>query len=322
MRVRAAVVLPVPVLLLAAACGGGESAPPPALSKDEAQRVLARYADAANKAGQRLDGDALAAVETDPQLAMDRAAFRLGRAARRPFTPVRFVQSVFYIPRMQGYPRWFAADTVTSATPPGAKQPRTTRHALVFTQAAAGAPWLLAASPHPGGDEMSRVRLDGDGYAQAVAPGASGLAVSPSRIGAAHAALLSGGPQAPGAGVLAPGPQTTQSYDALRQAQVGLRKNGVRLHTRFTPDSSPVYALRTKDGGALVWYVLRQHESYRAARLGKLAVTGDLTGLAPAKAARTRLDATVLVQYLATVPASGHAAVGGMYRKAVAARAS
>ncbi|MBX6766240.1 MAG: hypothetical protein IRY90_03650 [Actinomadura rubrobrunea] len=322
MRVRPAVALSVPVVLLAAACGGGDSRPGPALTKDEARRVLTRYADAANRAGQRLDGAALAAVETEPQLSMDRAAFKLGRAARQPFLPVKFVKSAFYIPRMDGYPRWFAVDATTSATPPGDTKPRQTRHALVFTKAGPKAPWLLAASPPPGDDELSSVRLDKDGYATTVAPSASGLAVAPSAVGAAHAALLTEGPRAPGASVLAPGPQTTQSYDALQQVRAGLRKNGVTLRSRFVPDSSPVYALRTKDGGALVWYVLRQHESYRSPRRGKLAVTGDLTGLAPAKAARTRLDTTVLVQYLATVPAKGHAAVGGMYRKAVAAHAS
>ncbi|WP_329522294.1 hypothetical protein [Spirillospora sp. NBC_01491] len=316
--VGTALLLPSFLLAATAACGSDSSAgaEPPALTKDQARRVLDRYTAAVARAGANLDGAALPAVQADPQLAMDTAAFKFRRASRQRSPALAFAKPEFYIPRMAGYPRWFAAAAVTG---PGG---RALRHALLFTQARPGEPWLLTADPFPADAALSRVALDPGGYATPVKPGAEGLAVPPAGLAAAHAALLTSGPAAPGAAVLAPGPKTDEAYGALRQGQADLKRAGVALASRFSAAPSPVYALRTKDRGALVWYLVRQNEAYTSARRGRLAVSGDLVGLVPARAARRRMDTTVLVQYLATVPPEGRATVTGMYRKAIAVRGS
>ncbi|MFI6518770.1 hypothetical protein ACIBF1_24665 [Spirillospora sp. NPDC050679] len=315
MSVRsAAALLPLGATLLLPACGPGPEAgsAPPVLTRDQARQVLSRYAQAAGRAGQRLDASPLSSVATGPQLAMDTAAVKLRRATGQKPGPLAFTRPVFYIPRATGYPRWFAVDAVSGSGK------RTLRHALLFTQAKAGGPWLLAADPYPADAALSRVRLDSDGYATAVPAVASGLALAPGRVAAAHAALLSKGPRGSGVTSLAPGPRTTQTRDELERGVQLLAKRGVRLTSSFTPDPAPAYALRTRDGGAVVWYVLRQKEAYSAARRGTLTVSGDLSGLAPAGAAGSRMTTTVLIQYLATVPPKGATAVTGMYRKAVA----
>ncbi|WUI00682.1 hypothetical protein OHR68_02360 [Spirillospora sp. NBC_00431] len=326
-RTTAAVSLSTSCLLVAsmsAGCSGDTSsakadrrAATPALSQAQAQQVLASYTKGANRAGRRLNGRTLPAIEADPQLAMDDASLRLRRVIRRAAPKVAYRDTAFYIPRLSGYPRWFAAGAVTG------KGKRTLRHALLFTQAKAGAPWLLTADPYPTGDALSRVALDPDGYATSVAPDEKdGLAVAPGKLPGAHAALLTEGPGAASASVLADGAQTSETYKALKNGEKTLAGRGVTLSSRFSPSRYRVYALRTKDRGAVVWYVLKQNEAYSSSQRGRLTVGGDLLGLAPAKAARTRMDTTVLVQYLATVPPKGRATVTGIYRKAVTAHGS
>ncbi|MFC6884138.1 MULTISPECIES: hypothetical protein [Actinomadura] len=306
-----ALLLP-PCLLLAsaAACGSSSSAgsEPPALTREQAQEVIARYSRDAPRS--------LASAETDPQLAMDAAALKMRRVTKRRAPSRTFSHTALYVPRMAGYPRWFAADAISG------QGKETLRHALLFTQAKAGAPWLLAADPLPTDASLGRVALDPDGYASPVDPGLKGLAITPADLPRAHSALFNGGPKAPGASALGPGPKTDQAYRALVQGEAALKGQGIGLVSRFSPAPGPVFALRTRDRGALVWYAVKQNEAYTTTERGKLAVTGDLVGLAPARSARTRVDTTVLVQYLAAVPPKGRATVTGMYRKAVAAKGS
>lgn len=325
----------IPALLTAAAlqcaaCGGGSSADAapaaPALSKAEAAQVVQRYARLRNQAnsrpGKAADGRLLAGAETAPQLEMDVAVYKLRRAAKQAAKPFAYTRPVFYIPRLGGYPRWFAVDTIAQDASP-AKDRHPVRHALLFVQNAERAPWLLAADPFPTGSPLSSVRLDREGYAEAVPSGDDGLAIAPGQLAASHAALLGGSGKTPSGGkVIGAGPHSSQARDALGEVTEKLKSAGIGLTTQFVPNGTPAYALRTKDGGALVWYVVRQTESYSADKPGKLAVSGDLVGLAPPKAAKTRLDTTVLIQYLATVPKKGPVNITGIYRKAIAAKAS
>ncbi|TMR06982.1 hypothetical protein ETD83_02240 [Actinomadura soli] len=286
----------------------------PALDKAQAQRILDSYADGANRVRRKLNRGALAGIEADPQLSMDDASLKLRRVIKRPPPEVKFSNTTFYIPRVSGYPHWFAAGAVTG------QGKRSMRHALLFTQAKPGAPWLLTANPYPTSDALSTVALDPDGYATPVEPDEkNGLATAPGKLPEAHAALLTDGPGASKASLLADGAQTSETYKALKQGEQTLAGRGVTLSSRFSPTRYRVFALRTKDRGALVWYVLKQNEAYSSSKRGQLAVGGDLLGLAPVKAARTRMDTTVLVQYLAAVPPKGRATVTGMYRKAVIA---
>ncbi|RKS76463.1 hypothetical protein BZB76_1818 [Actinomadura pelletieri DSM 43383] len=311
---------------LTAACSGATSSAGaerpgkparPALAKTEAQRVLLSYTDAANRAGRHFNGKALRTVETDPQLSMDDASLRLRRIIKRRPPKLRFTNTAFYIPRLRSHPHWFAVGAVSG------KGKHMTRHAMLFTQAKPGAPWLLTADPYLADDTLSRVALDPNGFATPVRPETTkGLAVAPRKVPDAHAALLTTGPGAAGTSVLADGLQTTETYKALKRGEKTLAGRGVTLSSRFSSAQYSVYALRTKDRGAVVWYVLKQHEAYSATKPGVLTVGGDLLGLAPAKVARTRMDTTVLVQYLATVPPKGRTTVTGIYRKAVTAHGS
>ncbi len=291
----AAVALPL------SACGSGS----PALTRDQAEQVLARYQSVNNQANNNLDGTLLATVETGAQLDMDRAGYALKKANHDHYSPFTYTASTFYIPRQRGYPRWFAVNAVSGKT----------GHALLFTQEKSGGPWLLAADPFPA-QPLSGIALDKDGYAKAVSPRDSNTDLTPERIAGEHAASLT-----TGATGMAPGPFTSDSRNALVKVQSGLSRRGVTLTADFQPDRQRVFALRTIDGGVLVWYVLRQTERYDMSSPGEVGGGGDLAGLITGKIGQ-RLDTTALIQYLATVPAHGTPQVIGSYRKAVQATTS
>jgi hypothetical protein len=298
LAVLAAVILPV------SACGSLQTARP-ALTKGQAEQVLANYQAVNNRANGALDGELLATIETGAQLEMDRAGYRLRQAKKGAYTPFTYDHPAFYIPRQGTYPRWFAVEATSGQT----------RHALLFTQDHARAPWLLAADPFPS-SPLSGIALDKDGFATAVRPADTGVALQPRKVAGIHAATLS-----TGAGGMAPGPYTSESRDALTKVQAELRTRGVTLTSDFAPDQQRTFALRTTGGGALVWYVVRQSERYDMTRPGTVSTDGDLAGLVQGRVGH-HLSSIALIQYLAIVPDHGDTQVIGTYRKAVQATTS
>jgi hypothetical protein len=294
----AAVILPL------SACGSS-SAEPPTLSKGQAQQVMANYQSVNNRANAALDGNLLATVETGAQLDMDRAAYLLRRAKDEKYPAFTYSSPAYYIPRQSDFPKWFAVDATSGKT----------RHALLFLQERSDSPWLLAADPFPT-SALTDIELDKDGYATAVTLDDTHAAVEPGKVAGTHAAVL-----AHGATGMAAGPYTTGSRDALVKVQSGLQQRGVTLTADFVPDRQRAFALRTTGGGALVWYVLRQTETYNMSTAGEVGRGGDLTGLITGKVGH-HLNTTALIQYLATVPDHGSPQVIGSYRKAVQATTS
>lgn len=294
----AAVILPL------SACGSLGTAHP-ALTKTQAEQVLTNYQTVNNKANAGLDGNLLATVETGAQLEMDRAGYRLREVKKDKYVPFTYSRPSFYIPRQDGFPKWFAVDAVSGST----------RHALLFVQDRAGGPWLLTADPFPSAP-LAGINLDKDGYATAVSPHDTEAAVQPGKVAGAHAALLS-----TGAGGMAAGPYTSGSRDALTRVQTELRNRGVTLTSDFAPDQQRSFALRTTGGGVLVWYVIRQSERYDMVDPGTISANGDLTGLVSGRVGH-HLSSTALIQYLAVVPDHGDTKVIGTYRKAVQATTS
>ncbi|MBC6456810.1 hypothetical protein [Actinomadura sp. HBU206391] len=333
--VLAALTVPLSLIVALTSCSGsgvgpGDPSPAPPLTLSEAREVLNKYESTNNQANKALDDKLLASAETGAQLDMDTAAYKLRRATKQSFTQFNYAKPAFFIPRLNSHPRWFAVGAASreartgSRKGTGRQRALEHQHALLFVQDKAGAAWRLAADPYPTGGPIGGVAVDKDGYATSVSAGDQQLALAPSKIAAAHAALLTSGPKSPAAAGIGAGPHTTQAYEALKKATSQFSRVGVGLTSLFAPSTAPVYALRTTDGGALVWYVLQQNERYTAKKPGAISVTGDLVGLAPPGKVNGRLDTTVLVQYLSKVPPKdkGAVQVTGTYRKAVQAAAS
>ncbi|OLT18492.1 hypothetical protein BJF79_17220 [Actinomadura sp. CNU-125] len=138
--------------------------------------MLKSYTAAADRAARKRSGKALTGIQTDPQLTMEAAMFKKYRALRKRPPTLDFAKTTFFIPRLEGHPRWFAVGAG------GGKGAGARPHAMLFTQEKPGGPWLLAADPAPGDGALERVKLDGGGFAEPVSPDADGLPIAPARI--------------------------------------------------------------------------------------------------------------------------------------------
>jgi hypothetical protein len=227
--------------------GAQPPASPQPLTLAQAKSVLAAYTSANNTANAKRSDTLLAAIETGSSYAIDAGIYRVQgaeKAATYPAFGPR--QAVFYIPGepTAEYPHWFAVQVANANLASPGKVTGT--EYLVFTQAAPGAPWLNTVEPYVlAGAATPPVALDG-GLATSVDPQTTTLAVMPAQIGALTATALDGGQ----AGLSSP----ANLADRLDQQFWKQRLPTTTVTDRHAPTADYVFALRTTDGGALVFY--------------------------------------------------------------------
>jgi hypothetical protein len=181
---------------------------------------------------------------------------------------------VFYLPEGAGYPRFFAASvtqTVKGSTPGrhpatvigGATVPADGTALMLFEQASAGAPWLLAStSDLAAGEALPQLATGSAGYIPVVTPSAAALLAPPDSVGALQAAVVDDGPGSAAARAVAAGPLTTGLYADARDHADGLRAPAGDVY-QWELEGSPLpeFALRTADGGALAFYAMSLDET-------------------------------------------------------------
>jgi hypothetical protein len=274
----------------------GESASVPSVRPGEAARVLAAFAAGNNAATKAYDAALIARVEAGPLGATDAAGLRAkhtGHPGGDPaYSPLVLSAARFLIPRQRGWPKFFVADTGTDRGPG--------RWLLVFRKQTPDQVWkadfLAVYAPGQG----PAFATDKDGYAQALPLAGTDLLVQPGRMSAAYAAYLQDGRGTS----FAPGALTSR----LRAS----RAAGAR-----TPDSVTQYidqpaqggdfdpvALRTRDGGAVVFFATR-HRSRSTYRAGyRLRVDPDTRALMTGTP-RTSVTLSRVAQQAVTVPGGG-----------------
>ncbi|WP_189242952.1 hypothetical protein [Planobispora rosea] len=239
-------------------------APAPALTVAQARRIHEQYRRQLARA-RAADGAGLQHAEAGLALELSRAQERLRRLrGQPPAPPARVVSTRMIIPRLpSGQPRWFAAEVRYAD--------RDDVVHLIFAESAEGEQvggWrVVAGSATPADQVLPRLATTGQGEAQAVPAHATGLPVSPSALARAHAASLSSADSdARARRLIAPGPYTSQAAAAVRAERRALAG---RWRLRITSRPwGPIYALRTADGGALVWYALREQQIFTAVDSG------------------------------------------------------
>jgi hypothetical protein len=136
---------------------------------------------------------------------------------------------------------------------------------FVLVQASRGPPWQAAIeAPNYLGSMTGALRsiaLDSAGYATAVPPGAAGLVTSPASLPAAYSRQLDG---TSGASLFATGPATSGIVASDRQIGAKSATYGWRLTDVQRSANLPVYALRAKNGGAVVIFVTDDQFSWTA----------------------------------------------------------
>ncbi|MEV5439531.1 hypothetical protein AB0K80_26490 [Streptomyces sp. NPDC052682] len=234
----------------------GEREVLPATTRAEAATALQRFTTAYNKADQAYD-PALYADETAGALAaIDGARLRAGRknnpGGNPNHTPLKLTDAKFTIPKKAGWPRWFVADAAGN-------KGGTARWLLVFVRNGLGEPWKVTYLTLVVPGTVPQFKKDKDGWAEAVPVNATGLAVPPGRLSQEYATYLKSG-----GGTFADGPHTSEWRKDRAKAA---KRPGLVTQYVDEPLTSGAYAplaLRTADGGALVFFATHHYEKQTA----------------------------------------------------------
>ena len=226
----------------------------PPLTLAAARQVLAAYTSGNNTANAaRSDAD-LAMIETGGSYAIDAGSYAFERASgSKPFPPFAPVTATYYIPRSEPSDgtRWFVVRVANAFSAAPTKV--TSNEYLLFTQSAAGARWRNAIEPNLlTGAAVPQIALGPDGLATAVSLSAGPLAAAPGQLATLTAESMDG----VGGGVFvttaSPGLTDRATQKFWRGKLPGTRVHDA--HAAATGAAAQTFALRTANGGALVFY--------------------------------------------------------------------
>ncbi|MGP2437635.1 hypothetical protein [Streptomyces sp. JW3] len=236
----------------------GEREVLPGATRAEAAEALKEFTAAYNKADKAYDGSLDAEYTTGALADIDSARLKAGKAnspdGNPSHTPLKLSDAKFTIPEKAGWPRWFLADA-------RGNKGGDVRWLLVFTRDGLDETWQAAYLTLVSPDDVPEFKTDQDGWAEAVSANSAQLAVSPAKLSKGYTGYLQDGADA-----FAAGPNTS-AWRAQRETQAS--RPGLATQYIDEPltdgDYAPL-ALRTKDGGALVFFTTRHFEKQTAAR--------------------------------------------------------
>ena len=244
----------------------------------------------------------------------------------------------FYLPTAAGYPRFFVVSvnralrgTDSSATGAGGAQvPPDGPALMLFEQAGARAPWLLASiSQLPSGVTLPKLATGSAGYVPTVPLSDASLVAQPVDAGPLQAGVVDDGQASAATRAVADGPLTTGMYQGAVDHAGGLRApRGDVYQWELDGSSLPQFALRTAAGGALVFYAMSLNTTVAVPDVINKAnpvhsgppiqVPVDVQMLLPVgrPAPLVQLSASQTLSFAAVDPASGNAkiqviAIGG-----------
>ncbi|MFF0696449.1 hypothetical protein ACFYU4_27990 [Streptomyces tendae] len=236
----------------------GEREVLPSATRAEAAKALEQFTTAYNAADEAYDASLDADHTAGALAAIDSARLKAG-AANHPdgnpaHEPLELTDAKFTIPKKAGWPRWFVADTKANK---GGK----TRWLLVFTRGGLDDTWEAAYLTLVAPGKVPEFKTDQDGWAEAVPANSTDVSVPPADLSKDYTTYLQDGGKTFADGV------HTSSWRALREK----RSTRPGLVTQYIDeplangDYAPL-ALRTEDGGALVFFTSRHFEKQTAAR--------------------------------------------------------
>ncbi|WP_262505243.1 hypothetical protein [Streptomyces sp. TRM68367] len=234
----------------------GEREVLPATTRAEAAKALQQFTTSYNNADKAYDSSLDADHTTGALADIDGARLKAGHAnnpdGNPNHTPLKLTDAKFTIPKKAGWPRWFLADTAGNKG--GAA-----RWLLVFTRGGLDEPWEVAYLTLVAPGDVPAFKTDKDGWAEAVPANSAGLAVPPGELSKDYTTYLKSGGDGFAAGA------HTSAWRAHRAKDTS--RPGLATQYIDEPMNSGDYAplaLRTKDGGALVFFTTRHYEKQTA----------------------------------------------------------
>ncbi|MGW7301011.1 MULTISPECIES: hypothetical protein [unclassified Streptomyces] len=235
----------------------GENEMIPAATRAEAAEALKEFTAAYNAADKAYDSSLDADHVTGALGDIDEARLKAGRAnnpgGNSAHSPLEFTDAQFTIPKKPGWPRWFLAN---------AKGNRggDSRWLLVFTRDALDAPWEVAYLTLVAPDDLPEFKKDTDGWAEAVDPNTAELAIAPQDLSKRYTDYLKDGGRTFADGSHTSGWREKREQNAERPGLVTQY-----IDEPLTAGDYAPLALRTADGGALVFFTTRHFQKQTAA---------------------------------------------------------
>ncbi|MEU4347042.1 hypothetical protein [Streptomyces sp. NPDC023838] len=307
--------------LAATACGSGSDSPetksstpsasadkprelPPALTKQQALDAIDRYSQVNNKANTDNDRDLLDTVEDGPMYAMSVSEYKesegLTPSERKAYTPWAYdtQNTQLYIPRIaNGQPRWFAA--ALSATP--GKAPS---RLAVFAEQPQHKRWEMVSVADMYGPDLPTVALDADGYATAVAANSNkDLAVGADRLREGVLDNFATGGQNSGKKIFTESKASSLQIKVHDETVTQYGSQGTSTFASATNRYGDAYALKTTDGGALVFFSHTHTQTDAVARSGLQLNPGKDDRAWLHDVPRSSIQYTFVCNDAATVPA-------------------
>ncbi|HEU5159766.1 MAG TPA: hypothetical protein VFU43_22415 [Streptosporangiaceae bacterium] len=284
--------------------------PAPALAPAEAKRTVVRWVAAFNARAKRNDVRGVAKLESGNLLEEHRTVLKLFQREKNHFLPLRATSDIT-IPKFTGWPKWFTA-TLTS------KGYESTPDRLVFVQSAQGAPWqasmdlVLFTSTIKALGARAKPPL----ITEVVPAGDTSLLVAPGQLPGVHADVRLNGTKSRYArlfhtGKSTRGATTGNAHTAVKNTRYYFRFVGWSGRTAIKPARQVPYALRTRSGGALVFYAVEQVDAYKRVRGSQEHVwegpygTNVYPVLIGKEAAENRITRMSRTSYVAYVPPKG-----------------
>jgi hypothetical protein len=229
----------------------GEREVLPATTKAEAAKALQQFTDAYNAADKAYDSSLDSAHVTGALGAIDAARLKAGKvnspSGNASHTPLKLSDVTYTIPKKAGWPRWFVADAAGN-------KGGTARWLLVFTRDGMDEPFQVAYLTLVAEGKVPEFKKDADGWAEAVPADSTGLAAQPGGLSKTYTNYLKNGGD-----VFADGTHTS-AWRAERAK--GAIRPGLATQYIDAPLSNDAYAplaLRTQDGGALVFFATHHY---------------------------------------------------------------
>jgi hypothetical protein len=234
----------------------GEREVLPTTTRAAAAKALKQFTDAYNKADEAYDGSLDADYTTGALADIDSARLKAGHvnspSGNSGHSPLEFDDVTYTIPKKAGWPRWFLADA-------HGNKGGDDRWLLVFTRDSLSEPFQVAYLTLVAPDAVPKFTTDKDGWAEAVPGSSTQLAVSPADLGQDYTTYLKSG-----GAVFADGAHTSGwRTDRRKSTKPGLATQYID-EPLTNGDYAPL-ALRTTDGGAMVFFTTRYYAKETAA---------------------------------------------------------
>ncbi|WP_149826390.1 hypothetical protein [Streptomyces tailanensis] len=228
-------------------------------TQSEAAGALKDFTTAYNAADkaydQSLDADRVTGALADIDGGKLRSGAKINPSGNPDHVPLELTDVKYTIPEKAAWPRWFVADAAANKGNSG------DRWVFVFTRDGLDDLWEVSFLTIVAADQMPEFQKDEDGFAQVVAPDDPALAVAPAQLPDRYATYLK-----EDSAVFADGPYTSEERAERRQ---NAERPGIVRQYIDEPLTNGDYApvgLRTKDGGALVFFTTRHYQKQTAAQ--------------------------------------------------------